>query len=134
MSSLTKHYFSTDISLAAVTDITDTTPPVRGGGCHCVSRQQAAEVEEQTHPTKRKPVYAPRRYWPLVADMPALAHWPDRDQPFDYANSQVIAFIMARCDVSQKTAIRIFDSANQKGVIRFDQQTKRWSGVKGGAQ
>ena len=65
--------------------------------------------------------------------MPSLPHWPNRDQPFDYANSQVIAFIMARCDVSQKTAIRIFDSANQKGVIRFDRQTRLWCGEKGGA-
>lgn len=65
--------------------------------------------------------------------MPPLPHWPDRTKPFDYANSQVIAFIMARCDVSQKTATRIFDSANQKKVIRFNHDTKLWCGVTGGA-
>ncbi len=131
MNSLTKHNFSTDISLAAVTDITDTTPPVRGGVCHCVSRQQAQDAG-QTRSTK--PVYAPRRYWSLVEAMPSLPHWPDRDQPFDYANSQVIAFIMDRCDVPLKTAIRIFDSAGHKGVIRFNRETRLWCGRKGGAR
>lgn len=65
--------------------------------------------------------------------MPDLPHWPDREQPFDHANSQVFAFIMARCGVSTKTAVRIFDSARQKGVIRFNRDSKLWCGVKGGA-
>ena len=64
--------------------------------------------------------------------MPALPHWPDRNQPFDYANSEVMDFIMARCDVALKTAIRIFDSARSKGVIAFDHETQLWCGEKGG--
>lgn len=67
-----------------------------------------------------------------MADMPVLRHWPDRDQPFDHGRSEVIAFIMARCDVALKTAIRIFDSARRKGVIRFDHETQLWCGTKGG--
>lgn len=65
--------------------------------------------------------------------MPPLTHWPDRSQPFDYARSEVIAFIMSRCGVPQSTAVRIFNSANDKGVIRFNRDTKLWCGVKGGA-
>ena len=129
---LTKHYFSTDISPAAVTDKSDTTPPL-GGVCVIMSAGSTRrETGEQIHPKKRKPVYAPRKYWPLVADMPLLRHWPDRDQPFDHGRSEVIAFIMACCDVSLKTAIRIFDSARRKGVIRFDHETQLWCGAKGG--
>ena len=132
MNPLTKHYFSTDISPAAVTDKTDTTPPL-GGVCVIMSvGSRRRETGDTIYPKTRKPGYAPRRYWPLVADMPLLRHWPDRDQPFDHGRSEVIAFIMARCDVALNTAIRIFDSARRKGVIRFDHETQLWCGTKGG--
>lgn len=62
--------------------------------------------------------------------MPELSHWPDRERPFDIARSGVIAFIMARCDVGQKTAVRIFDSARRKGVIAYNHETGLWRGVK----
>jgi hypothetical protein len=89
----------------------------------------------KTAPAKAKDLFTrPNRYWPIVATMPQLLHWPDRDQPFDYANSEVIAFITARCGVSQTNAIRIFDSARRKGVIKFDPITKIWCGTKGGRQ
>jgi hypothetical protein len=64
--------------------------------------------------------------------MPALSHWPDRNQPYDDSRSEVLAFIMARCEVSLKTAIRIFDSAKRKGVIVFNRGTMLWCGTKGG--
>ncbi len=132
MNSLTKHYISTDISDAAVTDTIDTTPPL-GGVCVIMSvGSKRRETEEPTQPKKRRPIYAPRKYWPILAEMPPLSHWPDRDQPFDHARSEVIAFIMARCDVPQRTAIRIFDSANHRGVIKFDHETRLWCGTKGG--
>jgi len=70
----------------------------------------------------------------MLADMPALSHWPDRSLPFDYGRSEVIAFIMARCGVGLRTAVRIFDSASHKGVIRFSRDSKLWCGTKGGAR
>jgi len=106
-------------------------PPVQGdiaaAACSTVKTGDTAPKMRREHPL------APRKYWPLLEDMPGLNHWPERNQPFEYANSEVTAFIMARCGVSQKTAARIFDSANKKGVIKFNRDTSLWCGVKGGA-
>ena len=65
--------------------------------------------------------------------MPALSHWPDRDQPFDYARSEVIAHIRERFGVSLDLAIRIFHYAKSKGMVRFDRESRLWCGTKGGA-
>ena len=104
--------------------------PVQGIYCTCsVQQGERPETASQKTETKSGP---PERLWPLLAEMPALSHWPDRSKPFDYADSEVIAFITARCGVSQTNAIRIFDSARPKGVLKFDHETKLWCGTKGG--
>ena len=68
-------------------------PPVQGD----IAAAARSSVKTGVPGTKsgRRPVYAPRHYWPEVEDMPPLSHWPDRNQPFDYARSEVIAFIVA---------------------------------------
>ena len=70
--------------------------------------------------------------WPELAHMPALNHWPDRPSPFDMERSQVIAFIAEGCRCDLPEAGKIFNSARCAGVIRFHQDTRLWSGVKGG--
>ncbi len=82
---------------------------------------------------KTEDLSPPPRYWPLLADMPELSHWPDRSQPFDFARSEVIAHVRDRFGVSQDLAIRIFDYARYKGVIRFNRDTRLWCGTKGGS-
>jgi hypothetical protein len=74
------------------------------------------------------------RYCPLLADMPTLPHWPDRNQPFDYANSQVIAYICGRFGIGMDLAIRVFAYASAKRAIRFHRDTGLWCGVKGDSQ
>ena len=66
--------------------------------------------------------------------MPVLAHWPDRDEPFDYARSEVIAYVRDRFGVTMDDAIRIFNYARYKKVVIFDPITKHWCGTKGGAR
>ena len=67
-----------------------------------------------------------------MADMPTLAHWPDRTIPFDYADSQAVAYARDRFGISMDLAIRVFNYARYKKVITFDPITKLWCGVKGG--
>ena len=79
--------------------------------------------------------YSPNRpHWAALEDMPPLSHYPNRDVPFDFANSDVVWFIIDTCGVDMEFAIRIYESARAKGVIKFDPETRLWSGVKGGSQ
>ena len=89
----------------------------------------------KTAPTKPEvPITQPNRYWPLMADMPTLSHWPDRSKPFDYARSEVIAWVRDRFGVAMDDAIRIFNYARYKKVVIFDPITKLWCGTKGGGR
>jgi hypothetical protein len=94
---------------------------------------QHGEVGETTPAATNNKSDPDVRYWPLLADMPTLSHWPDRNQPFDHANSQVLTYVRDRFGISTDLANRVFDYARYKKVIRFDHDTKLWSGVKGGA-
>lgn len=63
--------------------------------------------------------------------MPQLWHWPDRNKPFDYRSSSVIAWIVGQ-GASFEDAIRIFHAAGamgKKAPIRFNRETRQWSGV-----
>jgi hypothetical protein len=64
--------------------------------------------------------------------MPPLSHWPDRSLAYDDDRSEVLAHIRERFGVSMDTAGRIFRYANYKKVIRFNRDTRLWSGAKGG--
>ena len=131
MKLLTKPYFIADKTNAAVADITDIYPPVKGDNVIYVSRQHGQGPETApTEPDNR--LGQPNRYWPLLADMPTLVHWPDRSKPFDYADSQVIAYVRERFGISMDLAIRVFDYARYKKVVVFNSVTKLWCGTKGG--
>ena len=83
--------------------------------------------------TRRKIRTSPYMHlWPELAHMPALDHWPDRPSSFDIERSQVLAFIAEGygCDLIE--ADKIFHSARSKGVIRYNPNTRMWSGTKGG--
>ncbi|XHR30387.1 MAG: hypothetical protein ACFUZC_07460 [Chthoniobacteraceae bacterium] len=69
-----------------------------------------------------------------MARMPRLAHWPDRNLPFDYDRSEVIRFIMAHFGSGLVVAVGIFHLAANQGVILFDPASKTWAGVEGGAR
>jgi hypothetical protein len=95
----------------------------------------SAGKRPETAPAKPEDrITQPNRYWPLLADMPVLAHWPNRDEPFDYARSEVIAWVRDRFGVTMDDAIRIFNYARYKKVVIFDPITKLWCGTKGGAR
>lgn len=99
--------------------------------CNCSG--QHGKIEETTPEETENGSATPTRYWPLLADMPTLSHWPDRNQPFDHANSQVLAYVRDRFGISTDLAIRVFDYARYKKVICFNRETSLWCGVKGGA-
>ena len=73
-----------------------------------------------------------RQFWPIVATMPSLSHWPNREEPFDYAKSEIIRFIMAQCGVPLNVAVRVWNSVRINDVIKFDPELRLWSGVGGG--
>ena len=99
--------------------------------CSCSGQHGKSQ---ETAPTKTEVSSTPpNRYWPLLADMPVLSHWPDRTKPFACANSQVIAYACDRFGISVDLALRVFDYARYKKVIVFDPITKLWCGAKGGA-
>jgi hypothetical protein len=75
-----------------------------------------------------------RPFWLILETMPPLSHWADRSKPFDYAHSDVIRFIMSRCNIPLETAIQVWNSARYKHVIKFDPESRLWSGVEGGSQ
>jgi hypothetical protein len=70
--------------------------------------------------------------WPELAYMPPLNHWPDRPGPFAPDRSEILAYIVEgfSCDIPM--AEKIFQSARSKGVIRYNPETRRWCGCKGG--
>lgn len=104
-------------------------------GIYCGSCSLQRREAEDTTPGKSGDMSTPPdRFWPLLADMPTLSHWPDRSRPFDYARSEVIAHVRERFDVPQDFAIRIFDYAREKGVVWFNRETRLWCGTKGGAR
>jgi len=71
-----------------------------------------------------------RRHWAVLAKMPRLDHWPDRDhQAFDPKCSEVFKFIMENFGVNLKTAACILGSANRKGYVRFETATHTWTGT-----
>lgn len=126
----------------APADTNDISLSLRERLCHYVSG--GGEPEEKVSEdriTERKPtsIIARRRrvneprLWPLMADMPALPHWPDRSKPFDYADSRVVAYARDRFGIQMDLAIRVFHFAASKKVIVFDRATGLWCGTKGGA-
>ena len=61
--------------------------------------------------------------------MPPLAHWPDRSVPFDWDNSQVLAFILPLVAGDRRHAISLFNAAKAKGAIVFDKDSNCWRGL-----
>ena len=83
--------------------------------------------------TRRNPRSSPYAHlWPELAHMPPLSHWPDRSTPVEAERSQVIAFIAQGYGCDLREAGRIFQSARDAGVIRFNPKTRQWCGTKGG--
>lgn len=60
-----------------------------------------------------------------VSKMPRLSHWPDRTQPFEYKNSEVINWILSMPELPKW----IFDKARTCGAIKFDPESETWIGV-----
>ena len=131
MSYCKNRYCTTAKTEAASTAIIAISLSRRERYCNCSVQHGKGQ---ETAPTKTdNGITPPNRYWPFLADMPVLSHWPDRSKPFDYANSEVIAYVRDRFGVSMDLAIRVFNYAAYKKVVLFDPITKLWCGTKGGA-
>lgn len=57
--------------------------------------------------------------------MPGLDHWPNRPAEFDPKRSEVLAWIREQDAI----LIWIMERLCDRGLIAFDQTTKRWQGV-----
>ena len=62
----------------------------------------------------------------VVLNMPALSHWPDREQPFDISQSQVTQWLIQQPDCLSW----LFESVRWRGLIVFNEESKLWEGVK----
>lgn len=60
-----------------------------------------------------------------VRTMPPSDHWPDRPLPFHPERSEVCDWLAAQPDVRQW----LFRIVQDRRLIRFDPETKRWQGV-----
>lgn len=61
--------------------------------------------------------------------MPPVSHWPNRPDPFNYENSEIIHHIMLLDPTLQfNRAKSLYDHARKLGVIIFDPETKLWKG------
>jgi hypothetical protein len=69
-----------------------------------------------------------RCYWPIVARMPSLSHWPDKPLPFTKERSEVLHFIRLQCQVSLDVAAQVFTSCSQNKIITFSKITRLWRG------
>ena len=75
--------------------------------------------------TKQSQAHARReKLHGLAGDMPPLSHYPDRDQPFDPACSDVLRWIADRPELVQV----IFNKMKDCGAIIFDPDTRTWRG------
>lgn len=86
-------------------------------------------------------------FWPALSRMPPLSHYPDRTKPFDPTRSEVYAYVLCECrqllgfnpenpvcldsleDEDFRLLGRIHNTARERGVIRFDPDTKLWRGM-----
>ena len=85
---------------------------------------------KRTRRNPRTSTYA--HLWPELAHMPSLDHWPDRPASFKPERSQVLAYLVDGYGCDLREAGRIFHSARDAGVIRFNSNTGQWCGTKGG--
>ena len=65
----------------------------------------------------------------IIRTMPPLSHWPDREQPFDKAQSHVVQWIASMLDTTIDTAENIRHNAAAEKQIVFDPITKLWQGI-----
>lgn len=61
----------------------------------------------------------------VVSKMPALSHWPDRSKPFAYSDSEIMRWLWSQHEVNHW----LFSVLKDAGLIRFDPESKTWSGV-----
>lgn len=63
-----------------------------------------------------------------VWEMPELSHYPDRSKKFDFANSDVIKFLMRTLDATLADATKAFEKLRRSRDIVYDPTQKRWMG------
>ena len=69
----------------------------------------------------------------IATTMPELSHWPDKPNPFDPANSQVLAWLWAQPTIADYARAHNIPYASlashfNRRVIKYDQETKTWAG------
>lgn len=63
-----------------------------------------------------------------IWEMPALNHYPNRDRPFNFADSEVVAFLMRALDINLADGCRAFERLRRHRDILYDPTIKRWVG------
>jgi len=56
---------------------------------------------------------------------PGLSHHPDRSQPFNITQSEVVSWLIQQPDI----LAFIFSKASQSGAIKFDIPSQTWAGI-----
>ena len=91
--------------------------------------------DRSTRHSKYMAAYEARRpIYERLATMPPKSHWPDRSIPFDFRNSELIAFVLDQFpalgfDEAKAIVIQATNGAATKGVIAFDKESKLWAGT-----
>lgn len=60
----------------------------------------------------------------VCKNMPALSHWPDREQPFSVDRSEVCQWLASHPMIKQL----LYDAARESGAIVYDADTRTWRG------
>ena len=60
-----------------------------------------------------------------ICEMPPISHWPDRDQEFNWAKSNLCRWMLSQQDMLEW----VFQKAKHLDLIVFNPETKLWCGV-----
>lgn len=66
-----------------------------------------------------------------MRNMPPLAHWPDREKPYNDDDSRCLQYIrssFAKCE-SMGEAVDIWNAARKIHLVFFNNKTRLWTGV-----
>ena len=134
-----------DIIRNAAADIAATPPVLRDGGAAMAAAAGADEERLRDAIAESSSPY--REFWYALSRMPGLSHRPDPSKPFDPALSEVYAYIVRECGhllglsgefpeglegldhEDFRLLGLIHSSARERGVVRFDPETKLWRGT-----
>lgn len=63
-----------------------------------------------------------------IWNMSARVHYPDRSKPFNFADSDVVKFLMRTLDINLADGCRAFERLRRHKDILYDPTIKSWVG------